>query len=80
MQNNELTAHVAKTVARLYICHLFWKMFHNKMKEIPFEVSTFFMSATAPVILTDELKASLCRPARSTLSNHVQLAFIYQTA
>ena len=50
------------------------------MKEIPFEVSTFFMSATAPVILTDELKASLCRPARSTLSNRVQLAFIYQTA
>ena len=45
-QNHELTAHVVDADALLYMCHFSSeKCSHNKMKEIPFEVCTFFKYA-----------------------------------
>ena len=54
-RNHELTAHVVDAEALQDMCHFsFEKCSCNKMKEILFEVSTFFKSSTsptAPVIL-----------------------------
>ena len=45
-QNHELTAHVVDADAPLYMCHFSSEICsHNKMKEIPFEVCTFFKYA-----------------------------------
>ena len=45
-QNHELTAHLTKTVALLYMCHFpSEKCARDKMKEILFEVSTSFKSS-----------------------------------
>ena len=45
-RNHELTAHVVDTDALLYMCHFSSeKCSHNKMKEILFEVCTFFKSS-----------------------------------
>ena len=45
-ENHELTAHVVDADALLYMCHFSSeKCSHKKMKEIPFEVCTFFKYA-----------------------------------